>query len=178
MLSLLLTLVWIFIGTYLSLEWFLGNYPALRLGTISPNAPMQWIWFPKSYKYNLSSKVYKHLINCSDDGDPWKGWKILWSLRMAPRAKHFIWMVFKGKLKAFDFLHALNIGPQEYCIFCGLNHETTEHLLNLCPKTQAIWNDVSNLVGKVVYFLTALHQIEADHSGYPNFVKAVVVAIA
>lgn len=100
---------------------------------------------------------------------------------MAPRAKHFIWLLFKGELKTADFLHALNIGPQEFCTFCWLIFETTEHILNLCPKTQAIWNDVSNLVRKNVSFPDGFVSglwIEADYSVYSNYVKSVVVAIA
>lgn len=53
--------------------------------------------------------------------------------------------------------------------------------LNLCPKTQAIWNDVSNLVRKNVSFPDGFVSglwIEADYSVYSNYVKSVVVAIA
>lgn len=78
------------------------NSPAFRFGTINPNATMQWVWFPKTYRNKLSNVVYKHFIDCSNDCEPRMGWKILWSLRIAPRARHFIWLVFKGKLKTAD----------------------------------------------------------------------------
>lgn len=117
----------------------------------------------------------------SSDCEPWKGLKILWSLKPVPRAKHFIWLVFKGKIKTANFLYALNLRPQDLCIFCGLNFESAEHILNLCPKVQAICNLISNLVGKTISFPNGFISgvwSETDHCVYPNFVKSVVVGSA
>lgn len=117
----------------------------------------------------------------SSDCEPWKGLKILWSLKPVPRAKHFIWLVFKGKIKTANFLYALNLRPQDLCIFCGLNFESAEHILNLCLKVQAIWNMISNLVGKTISFPNGFISgvwSETDHCVYPNFVKSVVVGSA
>ncbi|XP_039113706.1 uncharacterized protein LOC120249264 [Dioscorea cayenensis subsp. rotundata] len=84
-----------------------------------------------------------------------------------------------GKVKTSEFLHALNIGPLELCIFCGLVPETIEHLLHQCPKAQAIWVNVGNLVKKNIAFpegFAAGQWLVSANGGFSKFVKAVVVA--
>lgn len=136
---------------------------------------------PNLIKNKLSSMVYNHFVSNASDCEPWNSWKKLWSLRVAPRAKHFLWLLFWGKIKTSDFLHALNLDPQDICVFSRLTYETAEHLMNLCPKSQALCNSVSSLVGKTISFPDGFTSRIWIASGYicnSNFVKSVIAATA
>lgn len=58
-----------------------------------------------------------------------------------------------GKIKTNDYLYSLNLGLYNLCAMCCLDRENIEHLFNLCPKAQAAWNNVSNILGKNVPIL-------------------------
>lgn len=91
-------------------------------------------------------------INRFVDPNPWNGWKRLWSLKMIPRVKHFLWLTFLGRLSTTDFFHSINLGPQSICIFCNLYLESPEHLLHTCCKSQSVWILLSHLTSKQIQF--------------------------
>lgn len=109
---------------------------ASNLGTINCNIQNLWVWYPMTHKTNLASNVY-HLLNRNGvDSNPWTRWKKIWVVKTAPRVKHFLWLVFKGPLAIYEYLHSLNLGPKTMCLLCGLQYESSEHLLFNCIKAQ------------------------------------------
>ncbi|XP_039129019.1 uncharacterized protein LOC120265197 [Dioscorea cayenensis subsp. rotundata] len=117
-----------------------------------------WVWYPKSKNHRLTSMVYTHFNGVVDNIDPWIGWRFLWRLKIAPRPKHFFWMLLHNGIKTYDYHYRLNLGPQTLCRFCNLDFETAEHLFNSCPKAQATWLLISNFIGKQILF----------HDGFSN----------
>lgn len=109
-----------------------------RLGTIASNVVNRWMWFPKSQSTNISSMVYKCLNEKIDSDNGWKGWKIIWTLKVVPRAKHFLWLLFKGRISTSEFLYSLNLGPRNLCTLCGLEYETIDHLIGSCQYAQTV----------------------------------------
>lgn len=49
------------------------------------------------------------------------------------------------KIKIYEYLYRLNLGPLDPCVFCGLVLETTDHLFRLCHVSVRIWRMVEFL---------------------------------
>lgn len=78
------------------------------------------------------------------------GWRTI--TMTFPRVKYFIWLTFLGRLSTYDFLHFINLGPLNMCIFCNLYPESPEHIFHTCYKSQSVWIIFSNLTGKHILF--------------------------
>lgn len=122
-----------------------------RLGMIDPSAPNHWVWLPKLRNLNITSNVY-HFLNSRDPSLAWHGWKNLWNINMTPRTKHFLWLVFRGRLLTSDLLNAFTLGPRSLCVLCGLEFENIEHLLFRCTKAQLIWHLIGSMLGIHICF--------------------------
>lgn len=72
---------------------------------------------------------------------------------MAPRAKHFLWILSHNGVKTYDHLFRLNLGLQASCVFCSLEFEMVEHLMFSCSKTQIILTKIEAETGKNLHFL-------------------------
>lgn len=70
----------------------------------------------------------------------WYGWSNIWKLNVAPRTKSFILLLIQGKIKTYDYLYPLNLGPPDFCVFCGLVLKTIDHLFRQYPISTIIWN--------------------------------------
>lgn len=69
-----------------------------------------------------------------------------------PRVKHFLWLLFNGKITTAKFLYSINLGPRRMCIFSNLTYEPSEHLFSQCCKVQGLWNHISTLISKHISF--------------------------
>lgn len=107
---------------------------------------------PNSKGNCISSKVYSHLNCISNQGNSWSGWNILWLLNVTPQVKYFIWTMFHGKVRMYDYLPYIGLGPQNTCVFYGLDLETAKHLFNFCPKSKCVWSFICNDLGKNIPF--------------------------
>lgn len=114
-----------------------------NLGSIGNLDNNFWVWGPNTRCHRLNTIVYHHLNYNLTKFESWKCWKKIWKMNVTPRVKHFIWMVFQGKLPTTDYLYKLNLGPDNPCILCGLTKESIDHLFNQCPKTQLVWRHLS-----------------------------------
>ncbi|XP_039146767.1 uncharacterized protein LOC120284004 [Dioscorea cayenensis subsp. rotundata] len=112
----------------------------------------KWVWIPKPFSPKITSTVYHFLNNIGSEPSPWAGWRKIWSLRVMPRVKHFLWLLFNGRLATADFLYSINLGPRRMCILCNLDFENSEHLFHTCCKTQGLWAFISNLLHKQIHF--------------------------
>lgn len=92
------------------------NNEMLAHGKIDMERTNHWVWFPKAHCVRIPSKIYSHLNSNAAHCENWCGWDKLWRLKVAPRIKHFMWLMFKGKIKTYNYLHSLNLGPHSLCI--------------------------------------------------------------
>lgn len=118
-----------------SLFGSLANEIISRLGQVDPNISNEWVWAPKTFTHKIASTVYHFLNHIISDPVPWVGWKKIWPLKVFPLVKHFLWLMFNGRISTADYLHSINLGPRSMCVFCNLNYETPEHLFHQCCKT-------------------------------------------
>lgn len=61
-----------------------------------------------------------------------------------------------GKLSTGALLYRLNIGPFNLCPFCGLEEETTEHIIWYCSKISRSWTSILHSFGLNANDLTFL----------------------
>lgn len=106
----------------------------------------------KSANLNMSSAIYNHLNQNSNSFLIWEGWHKLWRLRVAPRVKHFVWMLLHGRISTTDYLNSINLGPRSLCSMCSLDLESIEHLFIDCCKAQLVWNLASQALGRNLSF--------------------------
>lgn len=96
--------------------------------------------------------MYSHLLSIHSYIDYWSGWRNLWRIHASPRAKFFIWLLLRVKVKTYDYLNAINLGLVAPCVFYGLENESAKHIFNLCPKVQILWITIDNLFGYSIMF--------------------------
>ncbi|XP_039120733.1 uncharacterized protein LOC120257304 [Dioscorea cayenensis subsp. rotundata] len=159
--------------TYLSME---ENFETLNLTDFLVDSH----WNLHSLNLMFGSHLNLETINHAHQ-DHWDGWGQIWRLKIAPRAKHFLWLLFHNGIKTYDFLYRLRLGPQTNCVLCSLVCEDAEHLLNLCPKSQLIWDYVKNMIGKTFNFRNGFSSrswLSPSESGLDLYTHSVIAVIA
>ncbi|XP_039145742.1 putative receptor-like protein kinase At3g47110 [Dioscorea cayenensis subsp. rotundata] len=139
-----------------------------------------WVWHPSPKKMKISSAIYHYLNHESKSALNWEGWHKLWSLRIAPRVKHFIWLLQHGRISTTDYLNSINLGPRSLCIFCNLELESIEHIFLDCCKVQSVWNLINHSLGCNISFpdfiSTGCCKFEAE-SALDSEIKALGIAL-
>ena len=75
-------------------------------------------------------------------------WKVLWRNSQWMKIKLFMWLVQQKKILTWENLLKRGfVGPFK-CHLCGLQEETMEYLLNLCPFTSTLWDLVALVLRK------------------------------
>ncbi|XP_039119193.1 uncharacterized protein LOC120255437 [Dioscorea cayenensis subsp. rotundata] len=123
--------------------------------------------------------VYSYLNHEKGNDNFWDGWKNLWQLNVAPKVKHFIWLLFHDAVKTNDYLYRLNLGPQTLCTFCNLNTETVEHLFLNCYKTQEIWNITCSTVSKPINLSDGISSklwLKQELTGNGRFIQSIIAS--
>ena len=74
-----------------------------------------------------------------DNRQPWE-FKWIWAIDTMPKIKIFLWQLCHNALpiRGALFRRGCNVDPQ--CPLCSNDIETIEHLLWVCPSTNAVWN--------------------------------------
>lgn len=65
---------------------------------------------PRNNCTSIASIVYS-VLNGDFGMDSWMGWCHIWSLKVMPRIKIFMWKLAQGKLVIGSYLYHINIGP-------------------------------------------------------------------
>ncbi|KAH1261405.1 putative ribonuclease H protein [Glycine max] len=66
--------------------------------------------------------------------------KIIWRLKIPPRASAFSWRIFKNRLPTRDNLRRRHVELPSYnCPLCDQEEETAGHILFSCRKTRHLW---------------------------------------
>ncbi|XP_039136968.1 uncharacterized protein LOC120274488 [Dioscorea cayenensis subsp. rotundata] len=111
-----------------------------NLSAIDCSGNNTWVWLPNPSKLKISAAVYHHLNLGINHNESWAGWTKIWRLHVAPRVKHFIWLLLHGRISTTDYLHSINMSPRTLCILCSLELESADHLFHGCYKAQQVWN--------------------------------------
>ncbi|XP_039138822.1 uncharacterized protein LOC120276159 [Dioscorea cayenensis subsp. rotundata] len=145
-----------------------------KLGVIDCRSSNHWVWSPKSGSSKLASSVY-HFLNHNHN---WVGWKKLWELNVAPRVKHFIWLVFRGRISTSEYLYSIGLGPRNACALCGLKLETIDHLFVQCPRAIDVWTSVCQKLNISISFLDGFRSGSwITFDGHSLFIKSVIAGL-
>ncbi|KAF7820595.1 reverse transcriptase [Senna tora] len=78
-------------------------------------------------------------------------WSDIWSLKICPKVKHFMWRVCWNALSTRENLFRRKCSPSPVCPICLSEPESIEHLLFFCGWTRSVWFSCS-LASKVDRF--------------------------
>lgn len=78
-----------------------------------------------------------------------------------------------GRVKTYDYLHQLRMGPNTLCVLCGLEYQTIEHLYNFCPKSQVVWALIGDSIDKHISFQNGI--ISSNWLSYSQAKKSIFV---
>jgi hypothetical protein len=101
---------------------------------------LRWGYKPQgSYStqeaYQLTAKV-DHTLDT-------KLWKKIWNLKHWPKITFFLWLVSHSSILTWDNLLKRGFTGPSICTLCGKAEETLNHLLNTCPYTTQVWDQVA-----------------------------------
>lgn len=69
-------------------------------------------------------------------------WKLSWSLNVPQRVRHFIWLVFKGRLFTNAKRCRRVLSEDHSCKLCGSVEESCLHVLRDCCKAKEVWKQL------------------------------------
>ncbi|KAF4346609.1 hypothetical protein F8388_011696 [Cannabis sativa] len=82
-------------------------------------------------------------------------WQFIWSSKLIPKMKNFIWRVFNQWIPTKVELTKRGMSLDTTCVWCKEHEENICHALWLCPKVQKIWKLVGFDTKLFVKFTTA-----------------------
>ena len=95
------------------------------------------------YKLSTSKRLAKVNKSASSSFSiPQSLWCFLWNVRVLPKVKKFLWQC--NNVEALPVKWALwkrKCLASSVCSICGLDVETIEHLLVLCPWVKEVWRN-------------------------------------
>lgn len=111
-----------------------GSFDSVVLENVfGPNLDWNWIEnisIDSSSSYtSIVPVIYDHLNLTRESSHSWTGLHNIWKLSVIPRVKVFIWKMAHGKFPSGAYLYNIRVCPYMACKFCGLELETTSHLL-------------------------------------------------
>ncbi|CAN1796146.1 Putative ribonuclease H protein At1g65750, partial [Linum perenne] len=66
-------------------------------------------------------------------------WTAIWSLKLPPKVKHFIWRLGRGVVPTKEAMHSRGINVGNECGCCGVDWETSWHLFLVCFVARSCW---------------------------------------
>jgi len=76
--------------------------------------------------------------------------KIIWGLKIPPRASAFSWRIFKNRLPTKANLRKRHVELPSYnCPLCDVEEETVGHVMYSCTKTRYLWWESLRWVNRV-----------------------------
>lgn len=124
----------------------------LNLCVIDSTSNNHWVWQPKSTYHKISAAAYHQLNHNISPNELWPGWRKIWTIKTVTRVKHFLCLIFKGRLSTSDYFYRLHLGPDNPCSLWGLGKETIDHLFIYCPKIQSVWHQLGLKINKHLHF--------------------------
>ena len=69
-------------------------------------------------------------------------WRKLWTTKVAPKIKYFMWRLFQGILSTRMRLREKEIILESECVVCGTQRESIKHLFFECEMSKVLWNEM------------------------------------
>ncbi|XP_019186606.1 PREDICTED: uncharacterized protein LOC109181309 [Ipomoea nil] len=111
---------------------------------VSPDYEDSWYWLsdPKGC-YSVKSG-YRHIVGTFEcNSDNFDKWVALWSLKVPPKWRTFLWRALSDILPTTTNLLLKRVEVNSLCPMCGLDHENVMHALVLCDYARLVWHKSS-----------------------------------
>lgn len=85
-----------------------------------------------------------------------------------------------GKIKTYEYLYLLNLGPPDPCVVCGLVLETSDHLFRHCHISARIWRTVeflANIKTNLVCLIASGEWLNFHAHGNSKFLPSIIETI-
>ena len=69
-------------------------------------------------------------------------WKLIWSLAIPGKVKHFVWKCLKGVLPCLGILAGRHIPTSAQCPVCKVGVEDIQHCLFSCQRAMKVWAEL------------------------------------
>ena len=102
----------------------------------------KWLWaWEKSGAYSVKStyRFLHHQMENELQQEVTKLWSVLWSLKVPPKVRSFLWRANSGCLPTRFQLLLKGIQLNSKCPLCGAAPETILHILVYCEFAKACW---------------------------------------
>ncbi|XP_019189681.1 PREDICTED: uncharacterized protein LOC109184071 [Ipomoea nil] len=118
---------------------------------ISPEYDDSWYWHgdPKGI-YSVKNGYRRIVGNYEPDNGSFDKWLTLWSLKIPPKWKTFLWRAISDILPTTTNLIIKRVEVDPNCAMCGIVQEDTMHALVLCDFAKAIWERSSLPIPNIV----------------------------
>ncbi|KAL5141435.1 Clustered mitochondria protein [Glycine soja] len=98
------------------------------------------LWKAEPSGVYSTKSAYRLMMNSNRSGLDGRTFKIIWKLKIPPRAAVFSWRLFKDKLPTRANLLRRNVSIQEVeCPLCGYEHKEAGHLFFNCKMIIGLW---------------------------------------
>lgn len=84
--------------------------------------------------YNYLCSSFKAVV-----GPPVTNWSFVWSLKIPPKIRNFLWRALSENLPTKAALAGRHIEVDTHCSFCNSAIETSIHVLIVCPVVRKVW---------------------------------------
>ncbi|XP_042939585.1 uncharacterized protein LOC122274630 [Carya illinoinensis] len=95
-------------------------------------------------------------------------WKRLWSMKVAPAVKHFVWRACKEALPTLANLKIRKVVEESLCPICNLEPETSGHALWGCVAARDVWNQRSVKTQKMSFQHDLILKVWSKLNQKPN----------
>ena len=107
-------------------------------------------WKPDPNGLFSTKSAYKVMQEAHNNADEDRASKIMWRLKIPPRASAFSWRLFKNRLPTRDNLRRRQVTLPSYsCPLCEHEEESVNHLMFNCSKTRSLWWEPMRWVNRV-----------------------------
>ncbi|KAM2244183.1 hypothetical protein ACFXTI_005280 [Malus domestica] len=123
--------------------------------------------------------IHRNLNPHRSDMIPTQLWKCMWSLKVPPKIRVFMWKSLHAAVAKMANLFFRRSSLSPMCLICNSAEESTEHLFLQCPWVEAVWNggSMTRGIGRVGIFswrqpIYPGQVIAAVHHSVGMFLKA------
>ncbi|KAM2669497.1 hypothetical protein EV1_005542 [Malus domestica] len=98
--------------------------------------------------------IHRNLNPHRSDMIPTQLWKCMWSLKVPPKIRVFMWKSLHAAVAKMANLFFRRSSLSPMCLICNSAEESTEHLFLQCPWVEAVWNggSMTRGIGRVGIF--------------------------
>ncbi|CAN1162506.1 Putative ribonuclease H protein At1g65750 [Linum perenne] len=113
-------------------------------GMTPPNVnrgPDDWVWGLEATGWFSIKSAYNLICSSAQFPDS-RVWKEVWKWNGPNRIKHFLWLASNDKLLTNSARRRRGMGGDGLCSWCGLEEETSLHVLRDCEFAKETWESI------------------------------------